>query len=170
MTAPTAEDLRHRLGLVAHPTCGYVAETYRATERIAPGGLGAPFGDGRPIGTALTFLVAPEAPVRLHRIRNDQIYLYQLGDPLEVLLLHPDGGHGEVVVGPDPAAGHRLHLVIRGGTFHTARLAAGGGWFLGSSAEWPGVEPQDVEPGDLEDLAARYPAAADRLRGFLADG
>lgn len=170
MTATTAEELRHRLGLVAHPTCGYVVETYRVTERIAPGGLAAPFESGRPIGTALTFLVAPEAPVRLHRIRNDQLYSFQLGDPLEVLLLHPDGGHGEVVVGVDLAAGQVLHLVIPGGTFHTARLAPGGAWFLGTSTEWPGVEPQDVEPGDVGDLCARFPMAADRLREFLDQG
>jgi len=29
--------------------------------------------------------------VRLHRIRNDQLYHYYLGDPLEVLLLREDG-------------------------------------------------------------------------------
>jgi hypothetical protein len=41
------------------------------------------------------------------------------------------------------------------------------GWFLGASTEWPGVEPADVEIGDVEALAAKYPdvAAAD-LRAF----
>ena len=166
MTDPSAEEIRSQLGLVLHPTCGYVAETYRSTERIAAGGLPKPFAEGRPLGSALTFLVAPDAPVRLHRIRNDQLYHFQLGDPLEVLLLHEDGSHGEVVVGPNLAAGQVLHLTIRGGTFHTARLAVGGAWFLGASTEWPGVEPTDVELGEVELLAARFPAVADRLRSF----
>ena len=51
----------------------------------------APFADGRPMGSALYFMVTPTAPVRLHRIRNDQLYHYYLGDPLEVLLLNGDG-------------------------------------------------------------------------------
>ena len=166
MTDLSAEDIKGRLGLVRHPTCGYVAETYRSEERIAPGGLPGPFAEGRPLGSALVFLVDHDAPVLLHRIRNDQLYQYQLGDPLEVLLLLGDGRHREVVVGAHLGAGQVLQLVIPGGTFHTARLADGGSWFLGASTEWPGVEPADVEPGDVELLAARYPAAADRIRRF----
>ena len=48
------------------------------------------FADGRVLGSALYFLVTPHAPVRLHRIRNDQLYHYYLGDPIEVFLLHGD--------------------------------------------------------------------------------
>lgn len=169
MSNQPVEQIKSRLGLVRHPTCGYVVETYRSRDRIAPGGLPEPFAEGRPLGSALAFLVAPDAPVRLHRIRNDQLYYYQLGDPLDVLLLHPDGSYDEVVVGPDLADGQVLHLTIPGGTFHTARLAAGGSWFLGGSTEWPGVEPSDVELGDVEQLAARFPAAAERIRSFVSD-
>jgi len=165
-----AEDVQRRLGLVPHPTCGFVAETYRSPERIAPGGLDAPFADGRPVGSALSFMVTDERPVRLHRIRNDQLYHYQLGDPIEVLMLFADGSHGEQIVGGDLVAGQALHLFLPGGTFHTARLAAGGRWFLGASTEWPGVEPADVEPAEIDDLASRFPAAADRLRSFLPLG
>jgi predicted cupin superfamily sugar epimerase len=46
------------------------------------------------VGSALYFLVTPGAPVRLHRIRNDQLYHYYLGDPLEVFLLNTDGATG----------------------------------------------------------------------------
>jgi predicted cupin superfamily sugar epimerase len=35
--------------------------------------------------------VTPDAHVRLHRIRNDQLYHYYLGDPIEVLILRADG-------------------------------------------------------------------------------
>ncbi|PYL09226.1 MAG: hypothetical protein DME33_04750 [Verrucomicrobia bacterium] len=40
------------------------------------------------------------------------------------------------------------------------------GWFLGASTEWPGVEPADVEIGDVKALAARYPDAAEDLRAL----
>jgi predicted cupin superfamily sugar epimerase len=141
--------------------------TYVSGQEIAPGGLPAPFADKRPLGSALYFLVTPAAPVRLHRIRNDQLYHYYLGDPLEVLLLRDDGTSERVKVGPDLQAGHRVQLLIPGNTFHTARLA-GGHWFLGASTEWPGVEPADVEPGNVEDLAKKYPTVAADIRAIAA--
>ena len=163
----SATELRDALGLEPHPTCGFVRVTYVAGEHIAPGGLPAPFSEGRPAGSALVFMVTPEAPVRLHRIRNDQLYHRYLGDPLEVLLLYPDGSHGVEVVGSDVTAGQRLQLFLPGGTFHTARLLRGS-WFLGASTEWPGVEPVDVEPGDPSTLCAQFPDAATLIRAFTA--
>jgi predicted cupin superfamily sugar epimerase len=130
--------------------------------------LPAPFADGRPMGSALYFLVTPGAPVRLHRIRNDQLYHYYLGDSLEVLLLSEDGTSARAVVGPNLAAGEQVQLLIPGNTFHTARLKGQGRWFLGASTEWPGVVPADVEIGDVETLAEKYPAVAADLRAVAA--
>ena len=76
----TADEVRALLKLEPHPTCGYVRETYRSMLPIAPGGLPRPFADGRPVGSALFFMVTASAPVHLHRIRNDQLYHYYLGD------------------------------------------------------------------------------------------
>jgi predicted cupin superfamily sugar epimerase/predicted O-methyltransferase YrrM len=163
------DEIIDRLGLEPHPTCGFVAETYRSTQRIAAGGLGIAFADGRPVGSALYFLVTPERPVRLHRIHNDQLYHRYLGDALEVLALYPDGSHAVHTVGSNVAGGELLQLFLPGGTFHTARLRAGGQWFLGSSTEWPGVEPPDVELGNARELAARFPAAASLIESFVGD-
>ncbi len=168
MSELTADDIRGLLQLEPNATCGYVRVTFVSRQAIAPGGLPAPFADGRPLGSALYFLVTPEAPVRLHRIRNDQLYHYYLGDPLEVLLLHADGNAERVVVGPDLRAGQRVQLLIPGNTFHTARLITGTGWFLGASTEWPGVVPADVEIGKLDELAGKYPAVAADLRAIAA--
>ena len=87
----TAEEIRALLKLEPHATCGFVRVTVISNQRIAPGGLPAPFIDGWPVGSALYFMVTPDAPVRLHRIRNDQLYHRYLGDPIEVLMLHKNG-------------------------------------------------------------------------------
>ncbi len=167
MTAElTAEDIRGLLDLEPNATCGSVRVTFVSRQSIAAGGLPAPFADGRPLGSALYFLVTPDEPVRLHRIRNDQLYHYYLGDPLEVFLLHAQGHTERIVVGPDLRGGHCVQLLIPGNTFHTARLLGHGRWFLGGSTEWPGVEPSDVELGDLDELAGRYPAVAADLRAI----
>jgi predicted cupin superfamily sugar epimerase len=164
----TADEIRSLLKLEPNATCGFVRVTFLSQEKIAAGGLPAPFADGRPLGSALYFLVTADAPVRLHRIRNDQLYHYYLGDALELFLLHTDGTNERVVVGPDLRAGQRVQLLIPGNTFHTARLLGQGRWFLGASTEWPGVVPADVEIGKLDELAGKYPAVANDLRAIAA--
>ena len=66
-----------------------------------------------------------------------------------------------------------VQLLLPGSTFHTARLSAGGGWFLGASTEWPGVEPPDVELGagwDACIASLGRPAAQDGIKALMAGG
>ena len=155
----TAEEIRALLKLEPNATCGFVRETYKSELTIAPDGLPAPFADGRPLGTALYFMVTPEAPVKLHRIDNDQLYHYYLGDPIEVLLLRENGLSELVIVGSNIVGGHLVQLFIPGNTFHTARITGKRRWFLGASTEWPGVvvRDRDVELGNADELARNIP-------------
>jgi len=164
----TADEIRALSKLDPNATCGFVRVTFLSKQSLAAGALPAPFADKRPLGSALYFMVTPVAPVRLHRIRNDQLYHYYLGDPLEVFLLHADGSTDRVIVGPDLRSGHNVQLLIPGNTFHTARLIGQRRWFLGASTEWPGVAPADVEIGDLDALSGKYPAVAADLRAIAA--
>jgi hypothetical protein len=116
-------------------------------------------------GTALD---QSDVSVSPHRICNDQLYHYYLGDPLEVFMLNADGSTERVVVGPDLRNGQHVQLLIPGNTFHTARLVQHGRWFLGASTEWPGVVPADVEIGNLNLLADKYPAVAADLSAIAA--
>ncbi len=164
----TADEIRSLLNLEPNATCGFVRVTFVTKQSVPPGDLPAPFRAGGPLGSALYFMVTPGAPVRLHRIRNEQLYHYYLGDPLELFLLHADGATERVIVGPDLRRGHRVQLLIPGNTFHTARLIGPARWFLGASTEWPGVIPADVEIGNLDKLAGEYPAIASELRAIAA--
>jgi len=126
----TANEIVELLNLEPNATCGFVRVTFIAKQTLAAGALPPPFERSGPLGSALYFLVTPDAPVRLHRIRNDQLYHYYLGDPLELFLLHADGRAERVVVGPDLRGGQHVQLLIPGNTFHTARLlgAVAGFW------------------------------------------
>lgn len=162
----SAAQLMDLFGLQPHPTCGFFRETYRSPLAVPAPALPPGYGGPRPLGGALCFLVTPDAPVRLHRIRPDQMYHHYLGAPLEVLLLYPDG-RGEVrVVGPDLAAGMRPYLLIPGGTFHAARLPPGTEYALLGTSSWLSPEPPDVEVGDPDRLAAAYPALREEVRAF----
>jgi hypothetical protein len=160
----TSEDVRKLLNLTPNATCGYVRVTYEAKDQIAAGGMQPPFADKRPVGSGLYFMVTPAEPVKLHHIKNDQLYHYYMGDPLEVLLLRGEGER--VVIGPDLRAGQHVQFFIPGNTFHTARIIGTRQWFLGGSTEWPGVLPEDVELGKPDELAAKFPKVAAEIRSF----
>jgi hypothetical protein len=85
----TFEDVRKLLDLTPNATCGYVRVTFirSIASRRAAWRRRSPFADGRAAGSALYFMMTPEEPVKLHRIRNDQLYHYYLGDPIEVLTM-----------------------------------------------------------------------------------
>jgi len=51
----TAEDIRNLLKLEPHATCGFVRVSFISNKQIAPGGLPAPFIDGRPAGLRTLF-------------------------------------------------------------------------------------------------------------------
>jgi hypothetical protein len=59
----TADEIRALLRLEPNATSGFVRQTYLSALSIAPSGLPSPFADGRPLGSALYFMVTPTAPV-----------------------------------------------------------------------------------------------------------
>jgi uncharacterized protein len=168
-TRPTAEEIKGMLGLQPHPTCGFVAETYRSPLEIPASALPDVYEGDRPFGSALYFLVTPDAQIVMHRIRSDQQYHHYLGDPLEVLMLFPDGTGKVVTVGSDLAAGQHPQLFLSGCTFHTSRLDAGASYALLASTEWPGVEPPDVEHGDIEALMKDFPDFREEIQAFTGN-
>jgi predicted cupin superfamily sugar epimerase len=169
--ALTAERLIELLGLKPHPTCGYVAETYRAGERIPDEALPTAYAGSRPLASVLYFMVTGDAPIRLHRIRSDQMYHHYMGEPLEVLLLYPNGTGEIKIVGADVIAGMRPQLLIPGGTFHTSRLQTAGAptaFALLGTTEWPGFESPDLELAAPEQLIAAYPTLRREIEAFTS--
>jgi len=73
------------------------------------------------------------------------------------------------VVGPDIRAGPKVHSLIFGNRFHTARIIGKRNWFLflGGEHRRPGRRSkQDVEFGDANALWAVHPDVAAETRSF----
>ena len=159
-----ADQVRAVLGLEPNPSCGFTTPTYHASLRVQ-----TPRGE-RDCAFAQYFLVAPERAMVMHRIRSDQLYHHYAGDPLEVLRLYENGEGDVTVVGDDLVAGERPQLLVPAQTFHVSRVRPGGSWALLATTVFPGLEPSDVELGDLDELAGRYPGFATEIRTFGAGG
>ena len=154
----TARALRwiETLGLRPHPEGGWFRETYRSAESAPAAGLPARFGGPRAFGTAIYFLLGADAFSALHRIRSDEIWHFYDGDPLEIVLLHPDGRREDQRVGPGS-----FQAVVPAGAWFGARVAVGGSCALVGCTVAPGFDFADFEMARRGDLLSQFPAHRD---------
>lgn len=154
MTPVTPEDLVARYGLQPLPReGGLFRRTWAGPDRP----------DGRPEGTAIVVLLTSADHSALHRLPTDEVWHFYLGDPLELLLLAPDGSSRTAVLGPDVLSGQQPQLTVPARTWMGGRVAAGGAWTFFGCTMAPGFTYEDYEHGDAAYLTARYPAGADRI-------
>jgi hypothetical protein len=165
----TAEDLIRALGLEPLPEeGGYYRETYRAVETLSAEALPARYRTGKAFGTAIYFLLSSEPGCfsALHRLPTDEIYHFYLGDPVEMLLLFPDGRGERVLLGPDLRAGQLVQHVVPRRVWQGSRLVAGGRFALMGTTMAPGFGFEDYEAGRREELLAAYPEQAELIRSL----
>ncbi len=165
-----AEQLKRHLGLEPLPIeGGYYVETYRSEISLPGSALPPRFGGERRISTAIYFLLTPDTFSALHRLAGDEVYHFYLGDPVELLVLAPDGS-GEVVrLGQDLEAGMRVQNVVPAGCWQGSRLAGGGEYALLGTTMAPGFDWQDFEAGNGDDLVAQYPEFQKQIRRLVRD-
>jgi hypothetical protein len=159
----TATDLIRLLDLAPHPEGGFYRETWRADEHVVKGALPARYDGPRGLGTAIYYLLTTDAFSALHRLRSDELFHFYAGDPVEIVLLWPDG-RGEVrTLGGDLDAGVEPQLLVPRGVWQGARPRAGGpaGYSLLGTTVAPGFEFADYEPGRRAALVAAYPGFAE---------
>lgn len=163
----TAQEIIERLQLRPLPReGGWYAETYRAAREIPGELLGRGYGGPRSLGTAIYYLLTPDTFSALHRLCGGEIFHFYLGDPVELLLLRPDGSGECVTLGIDLAAGLRPQLVVPGGVWQGARLRAGGRFALLGTTMAPGFDWTDFVAGEREPLVARYPKFESLIRAL----
>lgn len=115
-----------------------------------------------PSGSAILFLLTPGGFSALHRIAQDEVWCFHAGDALEHVQLAA-GGAGVVRLGPAPARGDGVQLVVPRGTWQGARLApdATQGFALVSCVVTPPWDDRGFELGARGPLAHAFPAAAE---------
>ena len=149
------------LGLVPHPERGYYRESYRASLDVQS----HRHGGRRAASTAIYFLVTANEPATfLHRLVSDEVFHLYDGGPLDILRLFPDGQWDVAVLGMHLHAGERPQIVIPAGTWFGTELRSGASHCLVGCTVAPGFEFADFELAQGDELEARYPGAADRIR------
>lgn len=115
-----------------------------------------------PAGTAMIGLYCDEPPSHslFHRLPVDEVWHFYGGDPLRLVLLYPDGGSADVILGPDPLAGHKVQFVVAAGVWQAGHLVAGGLYALFGCTLAPGFTGAMFEGGARSALLAAHPDRA----------
>jgi hypothetical protein len=155
----TAEEIKALLKLEPHPVEG---GWYRRTYTSA-GSVELPRG-ARAQGTAIYYLLEAGIFSEMHRVASDEIFHFYLGDPVEMLLLHPDGHSVLLTLGQDLAAGQRPQILVPAGVWQGERLVEGGKLALFGCTVTPGFDFADYMSGSYAELSEKWPAVAERIR------
>ena len=164
-----AEQIVRQFGLEPLPgEGGMFRQSYISDEGIPRDALPDRYPGDKPMCTAIYYLLtdAPDSFSALHRLPTDEIFHFYGGDPVEMVMLHPDGRGQRVRLGPDFMNGEHVQLVVRREVWQGSRLAGGGrcGWALLGTTMAPGYTGPDYEAANRAELLARYPDFASSIR------
>lgn len=155
----TAQEIKKLLQLEPHPVEG---GSFRQTY-ISTGTVVLPRG-ARACSTAIYYLLEAGTFSEMHRLESDEVFHFYLGDPVEMLQLLPDGRSALFTLGPDLAAGQQVQLVVPAGVWQGTRLIGAGNLALLGCTVTPGFDYADYRSGSYAELAAGWPAEAERIR------
>jgi len=157
----TANEIKDLLNLARHPVeGGYFRRTFTSSATIdLPRGA-------RPQSTAIYYLLEPEGFSEMHVLDSDEVFHFYLGDPVEMLQLYPDGSSAVFTLGSDLKAGQQVQLLVPAGVWQGMGLAGDGKVALLGCTVTPGFDFADYHNASYEELAAKWPKEAERIRAL----
>ena len=138
---------------------GLFRQTYRSAEQVERGCLPERYMESRPFGTAILYLLNtdPDCFSALHSLPTDEVYHFYMGDPVEMLLLYPDGHSQHILLGHDIFSGQQVQFVVPGGVWQGSHLLDGGQYALIGTTMAPGYVDSDYIGGTREELTRLFP-------------
>ncbi len=162
---PEIAALIKKLGLKPLKTeGGLFVRTYCCDENIPAAALPQRLPPkARAFGSAILFLLTaePDSFSALHWLPSDEIYHFYLGDPVGMLMLHPDGSSQRVILGQDILHEEKVQHVVPHGVIQGSRLLPGGRFALIGTSMAPGFDESDYHGCERMALLAKYPSEAE---------
>jgi predicted cupin superfamily sugar epimerase len=114
--------------------------------------------------TAIYYLLEQGTFSEMHVLDSDEIFHFYLGDPVEMLQLYPDGHSALFTLGQDLSKGQHVQLVVPAGIWQGTRLIGDGKLALFGCTVTPGFDFADYHNAAAEELIAKWPHEAERIR------
>jgi uncharacterized protein len=128
--------------------------------------------DGRVLGTAIYGALTDDLDSfsAMHRLTEVEIWHFYVGDPVQLVLLHPDGSVERPVLGPDILHGEQPQVIVPIGTWMGGALVDGGVFALFGTTMAPGFTSSSFETGVREELQRQWPDAAPEIGRLTRPG
>ncbi len=145
---------------------GLYVQTYISEDRIPKDSLPVRYRGSKQINSAILFFLddTPDCFSAIHRLPTDEIYHFYLGDPVELLMLFPDGSSKTVTLGRDILNGQSVQFVVPRGIWQGSHLLSGGKFALMGASMAPGFDPTDFTPGKRKELIHLCPQQSELIR------
>jgi predicted cupin superfamily sugar epimerase len=131
------------LQLQPHPEGGFFRETWRSNLTISQANLPKEYTGDRQAGTSILFLLPTGHYSRWHKVRSDELWLHQSGDPLELEISFAIEGKSDIYhLGRDNC----FQTIVPGGYWQKAKPLIGNiGYALVGCIVVPGFDFADFE-------------------------
>ena len=152
----TAQDIIKHLNLERHPEGGYFKETYRSMEVIELSN----YQGKRNYSTAIYYLILKHKISAFHKIKQDEMWHFYGGSPLELHVISDRGEYEKVLVGNKFSQGEVPQYLVNGGNYFAARVIPGGDYSLVGCTVSPGFDFKDFTMPKRADLIRQFPEYA----------
>ena len=138
---------------------GLFFQSYRSNDEIPLEHLPKRYPSRRRFSSAIFYLMTNDTDgfSAMHKLLTDEIFHFYLGDPIEMLLLYPDGSHKRVILGKDILGDQHVQYVVPHGIWQGSHLLPGGKYALLGTTMAPGFEADEFVLGHRAELVSKYP-------------
>lgn len=155
-----------KLELVPHPfEGGLFRRSYTSPIKISP----FEGEEERSIASAIYYLLTDNYMSRPHSLKQDEIWHFYSGDPLEILLIYPNKKSEIVTMGADILLNQIVQLVIPSNTIFCAKICKGGVYSLIGASLSPAFVYGDYQYVSPISMIEEFPQYKDFLQDFLAE-
>jgi len=160
---PTADALIKHFNMQRIPQEGpWFTLTYSSADTLPRGALPGRYDGPRAAGSAIIAIITKYEFSAMHRLKTDEVWHYYGGDPLQLLILRPNGSAEVVVLGSDVLRGQKLQYVVPRGSWQGS-IPLGKGrdsYSIIGDTLAPSFDYSDFEMGYRADLQQAYPGYA----------
>jgi predicted cupin superfamily sugar epimerase len=162
-------ELVDRLQLKPHPEGGFYREIYRSEGVIGNRELGPAFEGSRNYATGIYFLLTAGNFSAFHRIRQDEVWHFYKGAPLDLHIISPGGERLSHVVGNEIMAGQHPQVTVPAGCWFASGVRGAGSYSLVGCTVSPGFDFRDFELAKRNELVKLYPQHSELILSFTRE-
>lgn len=162
----SVKDIVKKLDLQPHPEGGYYKETYRSEDIIRDTILGNEFNGSRNLCTGIYYLLESDDFSALHKINQDEMWHFYLGEAIELTMISEAGELSMVTIGNNVSNGEVLQFVVPKRNWFGARLLKANSFALVGCTVSPGFDFNDFKLGEREELLNKFPQHEDIIESL----